>query len=234
MGSQIKHTNLTTLIISVIVIVFLLIVNDWFKVRQIDDVKMSICYLLLQPRLAKICRFPFPVELLVIVCGTLASWLINLESKHGVHLVGTIPLGLPVPQLPSIDLLRKVAIGAIPISIVSYTISISITLTIAAKKNYDVRPNQELVALVCLILIFLKYKYSHVFDYQQAACNLIGGFFTCIPIGSSIIRSLVQEHTGGNTQVVSVISAGLILLVVLWIGALFESLPRVRTNLCNN
>lgn len=89
-----------------------------------------------------------PAELLVIACGTLASHFLSLDFKYGVHLVGDIPLGLPMPETPPIELIGKVAIGALPLSIVSYSISISVSLIMAAKKNYDVRPNQELVAMV--------------------------------------------------------------------------------------
>lgn len=31
--------------------------------------------------------------------------------------------------------------------------------------------------------------------------NLIGSFFQCFPVSCSMSRSLVQEGTGGNTQV---------------------------------
>lgn len=88
----------------------------------------------------------------MVACGTLASVFLNLGSVYGVHLVGDIPLGLPLPEFPPLDLVAKVAIGSLPISIVSYSISISISLIISVKRKYDIRPNQELVAMV-----FLKY-----------------------------------------------------------------------------
>lgn len=111
------------------------------------------CYFSNKPRLAKLCRFPLPAELIAVACGTLASVFLNLGSSYGVHLVGEIPLGLPSPAVPPIELIGKVALGALPISIVSYSISISMALVMSVKKKYNVRANQEMVALV-------RYKYK--------------------------------------------------------------------------
>lgn len=58
--------------------------------------------------------------------------------------------------------------------------------------------------------------------------NLVGGVFACIPNATSLSRSLIQEQTGGRTQIASVISAFLIMCIILWIGPIFEVLPRVR------
>lgn len=43
--------------------------------------------------------------------------------------------------------------------------------------------------------------------------NLIGGVFQCFPVSCSMSRSLVQESTGGNTQVGSGVGAGVLLCV---------------------
>lgn len=32
-------------------------------------------------------------------------------------------------------------------------------------------------------------------------CNSVGGMFQCFPVSGSISRSMVQESTGGQTQV---------------------------------
>lgn len=55
----------------------------------------------------------------------------------------------------------------------------------------------------------------------------MGGVFACIPNATSLSRSLIQEQTGGKTQIASVISAFLIMCIILWIGPIFEVLPRV-------
>lgn len=41
-----------------------------------------------------------------------------------------------------------VAVDSIAIAIVSYTVTISMALIFAKKQNYEVRPNQELLAMV--------------------------------------------------------------------------------------
>ncbi|XP_008563965.1 PREDICTED: solute carrier family 26 member 6 isoform X4 [Galeopterus variegatus] len=56
--------------------------------------------------------------------------------------------------------------------------------------------------------------------------NLTGGFFQCFPVSCSMSRSLVQECTGGNTQVAGAVSSLFILLVIVKLGELFQDLPR--------
>lgn len=85
---------------------------------------------------------------MAVVGGTLISQLLKLGPLYKVRLVGNIPLGLPLPELPPIRLLGLVAIDSIAIAIVSYTVTISMALIFAKKRNYEVRANQELLAMV--------------------------------------------------------------------------------------
>lgn len=148
-----------------------------------------------------------PAELIAVVGGTLVSFILKFGPTYNVHLVGAIPLGLPYPEFPPPRLLWLVAVDSIAISIVSYTVTISMALIFAKKRNYDVRPNQELLAM--------------------GLSNIVGGMFSCVPNATSLSRSLIQDQTGGKTQVASVVSAFLILIILLWIGPFFEVLPRV-------
>lgn len=131
---QIPNSNVKTVTISLSVILFMVFMNEVMK-----------------PRCSKLCRFPIPAELIAVVGGTTISHIFQLGELYNVHLVGNIPMGLPMPELPPTQLLWLVAVDSIAISIVSYTVTISMALIFAKKRNYEVRPNQELLAMVRVI-----------------------------------------------------------------------------------
>lgn len=130
----------------------------------------------------------------------------HLGTNYNVNLVGTIPTGLPQLQVPKMGLLSSIAADSIAIAVVSYAVLMSVAKTFAKKHNYAIRPNQELLA--------------------TGLANIMGSFFSCMPTGCALARSVIQEQTGGKTQIASLVSAGLILLVILFIGPFFEMLPR--------
>lgn len=94
------------------------------------------------------CKFPLPAELIAVVGGTVISYALDLGTAYNVKLVGHIPMGLPAPELPPMKLLWLVAFDSIAIAVVSYTVTISMALIFAKKQNYEIRPNQELLAMV--------------------------------------------------------------------------------------
>lgn len=113
---------------------------------------------------------------------------------------------LNAPRVPDATLFSQVIGDAFAVAIVGYAINISLGKTFALKHGYKVDSNQELVAL--------------------GLSNTIGSFFQCYSVTSSLSRSLVQESTGGKTQVAGVISSIIVLVTVLKIGSLFEDLPK--------
>uniref|UniRef100_A0A3B3YZC8 STAS domain-containing protein n=1 Tax=Poecilia mexicana TaxID=48701 RepID=A0A3B3YZC8_9TELE len=155
--------------------------------------------------LSKKLPVPLPMELLVII-ATVVSWQVNLEERYGVDVVGTIPSGLQPPALPAMSLFGQVVGDAFALAVVGYGIAISLGRIFALKYGYKVDSNQELIAL--------------------GLSNSIGGIFQCFAISCSMSRSLVQESTGGKTQVAGALSAVIILFITLWIGSLFEDLPK--------
>ncbi|XP_028162890.1 prestin isoform X3 [Ostrinia furnacalis] len=161
---------------------------------------------LLKPWLSKRCRVPMPIELIAIVVGTLVSRFADLKQVFGIGLIGSIPTGLPVPQVPPVELFPTIAIDAFTITMVTYTISMSMSLIFAAKEKYEVDANQELLAL--------------------GASNVFGSFFSCAPMCASLSRSYIQYQAGSKTGITSVVSSLLILCVLLWVGPFFELLPR--------
>uniref|UniRef100_A0A8B9U9G0 Solute carrier family 26 member 6 n=1 Tax=Anas zonorhyncha TaxID=75864 RepID=A0A8B9U9G0_9AVES len=149
---------------------------------------------------------PIPIELITIIISTGISYGVNLKSKFGISVVGDIPSGLKPPTLPSTTYFGQVVGNAFAIAIVGYAICISLGKIFALKHGYKVDSNQELIAL--------------------GLSNFLGGFFECFAISCSMSRSLVQEGTGGNSQVAGVISSLVILVTILKIGELFRDLPK--------
>lgn len=47
-----------------------------------------------------------------------------------------------------------------------------------------------------------------------------------MPVSASLSRSLIQQTVGGRTQIASIISCTVLLIILLWIGPFFEPLPR--------
>ncbi|XDV45579.1 hypothetical protein PO909_013658 [Leuciscus waleckii] len=148
---------------------------------------------------------PVPIELMLIIAVTLVSHYTDLKAVNGVDVVGKIPSGLVPPRVPEVGFFSSVVGDAFAVAVVGYAISISLGKTFALKYGYKVDSNQELLAL--------------------GFSNVIGGFFQCYSVTSSLSRSLVQESTGGKTQVAGVISAVIVLITVLKLGSLFEELP---------
>ncbi|XP_067447772.1 solute carrier family 26 member 6 [Thunnus thynnus] len=156
--------------------------------------------------LSKKLPVPIPVELLGVVIATVVSWQANLKGKYDVDVVGVIPSGLQPPVFPDASLFSQVIGDAFALAVVGYGIAISLGRIFALKYGYKVDSNQELIAL--------------------GLSNSIGGIFQCFAISCSMSRTMVQESTGGKTQVAGALSAMVILFIALWIGALFEDLPK--------
>lgn len=162
---------------------------------------------LLKPRLARVCFLPVPIELIVVVSGTLLSRFMDLMTNYHIKTIGNIPTGFPAFEIPNLELAKDIAVDGFIIAMVSYTISVSMALIFAQKLNYEIDFNQELLAM--------------------GSGNVLGSFFSCMPFAASLSRSAIQQSTGGRTQIASLISCGILTFILLWIGPFFEELPRV-------
>ncbi|XP_061430135.1 prestin-like isoform X1 [Lethenteron reissneri] len=149
---------------------------------------------------------PIPLELILVVLATLASSGLELNEKYAVDIIGDIPTGLKPPVAPPFALFGKVVVDAITLAIVGFSIAISMGKTFALKHGYNIDSNQELVAI--------------------GLSNIFGSIFHSFTISCAMSRSLVQDATGGQTQVAGLVSALLVLIVILAISSLFRPLPR--------
>lgn len=186
---ELNEVNWAAIIISTIAIIILVINNELFK-----------------PIVSKKSSVPIPIELIVVIIGSLCSQYMNLRKNYGIKIIGNIPTGFPQPEFPPLPLLSKVITDGISTSIVSYAITISLVMILAQKGNYEVDSNQELLAM--------------------GLGNAVGSCFSCMPFCASLSRSMIQAVVGGKTQLVSVISSMLLIVTLLWIAPFFEPLPK--------
>ncbi|XP_051873599.1 solute carrier family 26 member 6 [Pristis pectinata] len=149
---------------------------------------------------------PIPIELIEVIIATVIASNVDLTGKYGIEVVGDIPKGLKAPVVPDFSLASSLPGNAFALAIVGYGITISLGKIFALKHGYEVDSNQELIAL--------------------GLSNFVGGFFQCFAVSCSMSRSLVQETTGGNTQLASAVSCTVMLVIILEIGSLFSRLPK--------
>ena len=112
---------------------------------------------------------------------------------------------MPPFAVPKQLYFKDLIVDAFLISIVSATTNLSLVKLFAQKHEYKTDSNQELLA--------------------YGTINVISSFFSCFVSSGSLSRSVVQEGMG-KTQIASLISSIMILLVLLFIAPLFEPLPK--------
>ncbi len=173
-----------------------------FWVRR--GLKPLLCKMGLGERTADILAKVGPV--VAIAVTTAAVWGFGL-TERGVKIVGTVPKGLPKLTLPPFDagLWMKLVVPALLISIVGYVESISVALTLAAKRRQRVDPDQELIAL----------------GMSNIGASVSGGF----PVTGGFSRSVVNFEAGAETPAAGAFTAIGIALATLFLTPLLFYLP---------
>ena len=100
---------------------------------------------------------------------------------------------------------KDVLLDALILSLVSYASALSLAKMYAKKHNYTVRANQEFFAL--------------------GLSNLGSSFFSCFPATASLSRASVMG-TLAKTQVSSLVSCTILLLVLLFFSPVLTTLPK--------
>ena len=99
-------------------------------------------------------------------------------AAHGVAVIADVPAGLPTPAIPDIGLgeIGALSGGALALALVALAESIGAARSLAAKRGYEIDPNQELVAL--------------------GASNVGAGLLQGFPVDASLSRSAVGAGAG--------------------------------------
>lgn len=102
----------------------------------------------LKPRVAKLTTLPIPIELIVVVGGTIIARFIQMDELWAIIPVGHIPVGLPPPIVPNFYLWKELLVDSFAIAFVSYSVTVSMALIFGQKLKYEIDFNQELLAMV--------------------------------------------------------------------------------------
>jgi SulP family sulfate permease len=148
-----------------------------------------------------------PGALLALILGTLIAGVLQLSTTHNVAVVGDIPIGMPAPTIPIIDPQSIVFLigGAAGMVFLAVGETLGTGRAFAAKYHYEVNADQELLAM--------------------GAANIGSGLFQGITIDMSLSNTASGEAAGERTQLSSLVSAGVILAVVVFLAPLLRNLP---------
>jgi high affinity sulfate transporter 1 len=149
-----------------------------------------------------------PGVLVAVVVAIAASSLFDLAA-HGVSLVGTLPKGFPpltVPGIGSLSDLPLLIAGALGISLVALTDTISTASSFAARTGQEIDGNGEMIGI--------------------GAANVAASFFQGFPVSTSGSRTAVAEHAGAKTQITGLVGAATIVLMLVFAPWLLQNLPQ--------
>ena len=121
---------------------------------------------------------------------------------------GEIPAGLPSISLPDLQLraILDLVPAALGIFFVSFSDEILVARSFAGRHGQHIRADAELAAM--------------------GAASLAASISQGMPVGASGSRTAVNDQMGGRTQVSGLLAAGVVALVLLFLTAPMQYLPK--------
>ncbi|HET9547584.1 MAG TPA: SulP family inorganic anion transporter, partial [Desertimonas sp.] len=148
-----------------------------------------------------------PGSLVAVAFGVIVVELFDLADE-GVAIVGEIASGLPelgTPDGVGFDDYLRAAGAAAGIMLVGFAEGLGAAKTYAAREHYDIDANRELLGL--------------------GAANLGAGLSSGMSVNGSLSKTAVNGSAGAKSQMSGIVVAVLTVVTLLFLTALFESLP---------
>ncbi|WP_052144882.1 SulP family inorganic anion transporter [Halalkalibacter okhensis] len=186
-------------------ITYLLAIVHILPQAHLDTVIIGVSSLFFLLLLKKVTSSLSP--LFVIIASIFLVQTANLETKR-VDLVGVIPSGLPSfhLQVPSFEMIQLLLPIALTIAFVSFLESYAVAKTVAKKDKDDINTNQELMGL----------------GLANISSSLVGS----IPVAGALSRTAVNYQSQAKTNLSLLVTAGFILLTLLFFTPYFYHLPK--------
>jgi high affinity sulfate transporter 1 len=183
----------------------------WLDIQQIDQINykalgVALAVLVVIVGARKISK-RIPGALLAVVGAIAASWALDFGSS--MHVLGTVPSGLPHFAMPevdwSLDLIRRLAPIAFAMFVVILAQSAATSRAYAAKYNESFDQNADLNAM--------------------GLANIGAGMSGTFVVAGSPTKTQMVDSAGGRTQLTHLTAVGVVLLVLLFLTEPLAYMP---------
>ena len=151
--------------------------------------------------------FPGRPTTLIVVIVAVAMMTVFGLSESGIKIVGDLPSGLPgisVPTINASDISALIPV-ALACFVLAYAETISVARSFAQKYDYEINPEQELMAL--------------------GAANIATGMAHGFPVAGGMSQTAVNDMGGATSPVALIVTSGAIALTLLFFASFFHNLP---------
>uniref|UniRef100_A0A8C8XN52 Solute carrier family 26 member 8 n=1 Tax=Panthera leo TaxID=9689 RepID=A0A8C8XN52_PANLE len=147
----------------------------------------------------------FPMEVFLILGFTAFANKISMATETSRTLIDMIPYSFLFPVMPDFNILPELILEAFSLALVSSSLLVFVGKKVASRHNYRVNSNQDLIAI--------------------GLCNVVSSFFRSCVFTSAVVRTIIQDKSGGRQQFASLVGAGVMLLLMVKVGPFFYELP---------
>ncbi len=146
-----------------------------------------------------------PGQLIVVVGGILLAAFTGITDA-GVRLIPPVPEGIPAPTIPTFQDVGALVPGALAIAVMAFLESASVARALRKGGEPQVDSNRELFA--------------------TGIANLAGSFFYTLPPAGGFSQSAINQRAGARSQLASIVTAVLAVLVALFLAPVLSNLPQ--------
>jgi SulP family sulfate permease len=183
----------------------------WNDIQQIEQVNLYALAIAVSVLLvivgSKKLSMKIPGALIAVIGAIVASWALNLEAY--VHVLGSVPSGLPHIGLPQIDwswaLIGKLVPIAFAMFVVILAQSAATSRAYAARYNEHFSENTDLVGL--------------------GLANIGAGLSGTFVVNGSPTKTQMVDSAGGRTQLSLLFTTLIVLLVLLFLTGPLAYMP---------
>jgi len=182
--------------------------NDFQQIQEINMYSLTIALSVLVVIIgSKKLSHKIPGALIAVIGAIVASWLLGLKSH--VHVLGTVPSGLPHIGLPEVkwdwELIEKLVRIAFAMFVVILAQSAATSRAYAARYNENFSENSDLIGL--------------------GLANIGAGLSGTFVVNGSPTKTQMVDSAGGRTQLSLLITSLIVLLVLLFLTEPLAYMP---------